>query len=385
MLRTIFKKIIDTIIFLESLFLCKETHTQKRVLILRKDTLGDYILFYPTLLSYRKKYSDAEITLVISSLFRDLEPLLSSFENIIWFDAKKFSSSFLYRRKFLLGLSRKGFDIAIQPTFSREPMGDFMITITGAQERIGVDGDCTASTEDEKRRNNTIYTKLVTIPNSIITELDKNIAIAEKITGEHVHVVFPTIDYKLFQEETALQIQKEHKLENGKYVIFFPGSGTRFKVWPVEKFAEIADYFIEKKITPVICGSKGEIDLVESILMNMKYKEDAVNLSGKTDLPTMIRLLKNSKCYFGSDTGITHIAAGIQIPAICLLGGGHFKRFFPYGDLTRNRIVFDESMTCMNDNWDCAKGLKGDESAPCVKNIRVENVKKEIDILFSIL
>jgi ADP-heptose:LPS heptosyltransferase len=156
-------------------------------------------------------------------------------------------------------------------------------------------------------------------------------------------------------------------------------------VWPVEKFAEIADYFIEKKITPVICGSKGEIDLVESILMNMKHKEDAVNLSGKTDLPTMIRLLKNSKCYFGSDTGITHIAAGIQIPAICLLGGGHFKRFFPYGDLTRNRIVFDESMKCMNDNWDCAKGLKGDESAPCIKNIDVENVKKEIDILFSIL
>ena len=169
MYRTLLKKIIDTIIFLESLFLCKETHTQKRVLILRKDTLGDYILFYPTLSSYRKKYSDAEIT------------------------------------------------------------------------------------------------------------------------GEHVHVVFPTIDYKLFQEETALQTQKEYELENGKYVIFFPGSGTRFKVWPVEKFAEIADYFIEKKITPVICGSKGEIDLVESILMNMKHKEDAVNLSGKTDLPTMIQ------------------------------------------------------------------------------------------------
>lgn len=385
MLRTIFKKIIDNIIFLESLFLRREKHIQKRVLILRKDTLGDYILFYPTLSSYRRKYSDAEITLVISSLFRDLEPLLSSFEHVIWFDAKKFSSSFLYRRKFLLDLSRKGFDIAIQPTFSREPMGDFMIVVTGAQERIGVDGDCTASTEDEKRRNNTIYTRLVTIPNSILTELDKNIAIAEKITGEHIHVVFPTIDYALFQEDSSLQIQKEYGLEKGKYIVFFPGSGTRFKVWPVEKFAEIADYFIEKKITPVICGSKGEGDLVESILMNMKHKEYAVNLSGKTDLPTMIHLLKNSKCYFGSDTGITHISAGIQVPAICLLGGGHFKRFFPYGDLTRNRIVFDESMTCMNDNWDCAKGLKGDESAPCVKNIRVENVKKEIDILFSIL
>lgn len=385
MIRSLFKKIIDTSIFFESFFVSQSKHKKQQVLILRKDTLGDYVLFYPTLALYRKKYSDAEITLVISSLFKDLAPLLSDFENIIWFDAKRYSTSYLYRRKFLLDLRRKGFNIAIQPTFSREPMGDFMIMITGAHERIGVDGDCTASTEDEKRRNNTIYTKLVTISNSIITELDKNIAIAEKIAGEHVHVVFPTVDYELFQEESALQIQKEYGLENGKYTIFFPGSGTRFKVWPVEKFAEIADYFIEKKITPVLCGSNGERDLVESILMHMKHKEDAVNLSGKTDLPTMIRLLKNSKCYFGSDTGITHIAAGIQVPSVCLLGGGHFKRFFPYGDLTRNRIVFDESMTCMNDNWDCAKGLKGGESAPCVKNIAVENVKKEIDILFGIL
>jgi ADP-heptose:LPS heptosyltransferase len=330
MLRTILKTVIDTCIYYESLFVRKDHHTKKRVLILRKDTLGDYILFYPTLSSYRKKYADAEITLVVSSLFKDLSPLLNNFEHIIWFDAKQFRTHFLYRRKFLLDLARKGFDVAIQPTFSREPMGDFMIAMTGAQERIGVDGDCTASTEDEKRKNNAIYTKCITIPDSIITELDKNRAIAERITGEEVEVTFPTIDDQIFSDKIALQTQKEHELEKGEYVIFFPGSGTRFKVWPVEKFAEIADYFIEKEITPVLCGSNGEKDLVESILRHMKYKEGFVDLSGKTDLPTMIHLLKNSKCYFGSDTGIAHISAGILVPVICRLGGGHFKRFFPF-------------------------------------------------------
>ena len=116
--------------------------------------------------------------------------------------------------------------------------------------------------------------------------------------------------------------------------------------------------------------------------MNMNHKEGAVNLAGKTDLSMMILLLKNSKCYFGSDTGITHIAAAIQVPALCLLGGGHFRRFFPYGDLAKNKIVFDTTMKCENDNWLCARSLGKDESAPCIKNIDVENVKKEIDILF---
>lgn len=382
-IKTLFKKIIDTSILFESFFIAKEKHDKRRVLILRKDTLGDYILFYPTLSSYRKRYADAEIMLVISSLFKDMLPLLHDFEHVIWFEAKKFSTSFLYRRKFLLYLKRKGFDIAVQPTFSREPMGDFMIKMTDAKERIGVDGDCTASTKEEKENNNSIYTKLVTISDDILTELDKNKAIAEEITGLSVSVTFPTIDYKLFSSQAALQIMKDNSLEKDRYVIFFPGSGTRFKVWPVDKFAKIADYFIEKNIIPVMCGSKGEKKLISDIIKEMDNKKGYVNLSGETDLPTMIHLLKNSKCYFGSDTGITHISAAIQVPAICLLGGGHFGRFFPYGDLSKNRIVFDHNMTCKNDNWLCSKNLKEGESSPCIKNIKVEDAKKEIDILIN--
>jgi len=385
MLRKFFKKIVDNVLAVECSLITKELHTKKRVLILRKDTLGDYILFYPTLKAYRNKYIDAEITLVISKLFHDLSPLLKDFDGIIWFDAKKFSTSFFYRRKFFINLKRRGFDIAIQPTFSREPAGDLMMKITEADQIIGVDGDCTASTKIEKQINNNIYTKLITVPEEIVTELDKNKYIAEKITGQKIDINFPTIDVSIFPDLVAKKIITDNNLQEKKYVIFFPGSGTTFKIWPSNKFAEIADYFVEKGITPVLCGSKGEKDLILGIIEKIVNKNKIIDLSGKTDLPTMIHLLKNSKFYFGSDTGIAHISAAICVPVICIIGGGHFGRFFPYGNLNKNRIVFDHDMMCKNDNWMCSKNLKEGESSPCIKNIKVEDVKKEIDILIDAL
>ncbi len=385
MLRRIIKNIIDTAIALECFFVQSESHFKKRVLILRKDTLGDYIIFYPTLKCYRKAYEDAEITLVVSKLFQSLRPLLKDFENIIWYDAKKFSDNVFYRRRFLIDLKKRGYDIAVQPTFSRETMGDFMMKLTKALVIIGVNGDCTASLESEKLKNNSIYTKLITVPEEIVTEIDKNVYIAEKIIGQKADVCFPTIDINLFSDNEAKKIMEKYKIIPKSYVVIVPGSGTTFKIWPIEKFAKIADYFVEKEITPVFCGSKGEKKLIRDVLGKMDFKNKAIDISGETDLPTIIHLLKQSIFYFGSDTGITHLAAAIEVPTICVIGGGHFGRFFPYGNLEKNRIVFDKNMKCKNDNWACSKNLKLGESAPCVKNIRVEDVEKEIDTFLKTL
>lgn len=378
MVRSTLKKIIDSYISFECKLTKKEAHEKKRVLILRKDTLGDYILFYPSLMAYRKAFQDAEITLVVTNLFEGLLPLITQFENVIWYDAKQFSSNFFYRRNFLRGLKKKGFDVAIQTTYSREPAGDFMIRITEAEERIGVKGDLTASTREELEENNRIYTQLVTIPDSVVTELDKNKHIAEAITRQHVTITFPTIDSSLFNADNANTILTNLELTDRKYVIFFPGSGTTFKIWPREKFSQIADYFVEKGITPVLCGSSSERGLIDDIIKNMK-KGEYVNISGKTDLGTMVHLLKSSVFYFGSDNGIMHLAVAVGVPALGILGGGHFRRFFPYGDMTKNRIIFFEKMKCKNDNWECSRNLLPDESAPCIAHISVEHVKREID------
>ena len=385
MLKRFLKSLIDSLISLECRFTHVESHAKRRILILRKDTLGDYILFYPTLAAYRKKYTDTEITLVISKLFQSLSPLLTDFEHIIWYDAIKYSNDVFYRRRFLLNLKKQGFIIAIQPTVSRETAGDFMIKITDAPTRIGVHGDYTASTIKERLCSDKIYTQLISIPNNITAEIDKNVYVVEKITKEKINLTFPTINADLFNNLESQKILTINELIGKKYIIICPGSGTTFKIWPTEKFASIADYVIENEITPIFCGSVSEKKLIVKIINQMKLKGNAIDISGCTNLPTILHLLKHSYFYFGSDTGITHLAAAIETPTICLMGGGHFGRFFPYGNLNKNKIVYDHNMTCKGDNWLCAEDIKKGDSAPCVRDIRVEDVKKEIDSMIDSL
>lgn len=402
MFRKIAKNIIDGWIQLESVFVARarpvqhgSNNSRKRVLIFRKDTLGDYLLFYPTLKAYRQKYIDADITLVVTSLFSSLSPLLSDFEEIIWFDAKKFSKGFLYRRNFLLVLKRKGFDIAIYTSSSREPMGNFMMQMTGAPEKICMDGDLAVITEKGRERSKKLYTTVIDVPENIVSEIDRNIYMVEQITNKKIDVHFPTLNLDQFGDakNAAEKILSENNLFSRRFVVFFPGSGTTFKIWPTEKFAVIADYFISKDIVPVFCGSKGEKPLIADIIKNMKSASVGnsvpdnqygfVDISGQTDVPTMGYILKHSLFYFGSDNGIAHLSTGLGTPVICLLGGGFGFRFFPYGDLTKNKAIIQIDTPCWNDSWACAKNLPNGVSAPCVQGIPVESVIQEIDILLS--
>jgi ADP-heptose:LPS heptosyltransferase len=369
--RYIFKSIIDNLIYLESRFCRKDPSSpngKKRVLILRKDGLGDCIIFYPTLAAYREYYRDDEITLVFPKVFESLFPLLNSIDKIIWFDANKFSGNLFYRRRFLLDLHRKNYDVVLYPVFTRETMGDFMVKISCAKETVGFDG-----------KDNSIYGRLITPPKDMNLEIDRDRYFAEMVTNKKIDIAFPTIDIKKLPAERSKEIIQRYSLDEKPFVIVFPGAGKPYKIWQPDKFAAVIDYLIENNMTPVVCGDKKETTLAKDIISQVRSPDKVVDISGQTDLPTMAHLLARAKFYFGSDTSILHLATAIKTPTLCIMGGGHFGRFFPYGDLTCNKIVFDENMTCMNDDWACTKNIKAGDSAPCIGSIKVEKVKMAIN------
>jgi len=54
------------------------------------------------------------------------------------------------------------------------------------------------------------------------------------------------------------------------------------------------------------------------------------------------------------------------------MGGGHFGRFHPYGDLSRNRVVC-KRMDCYGCNWRCRY-----PAARCMEEIEVDDVWNEL-------
>lgn len=395
--KNLFRHLVDGLIYAESTFHKRRAHDvvdgkpRRRVLIMRKDGLGDCIIFYPTLSAYRKYYSDAEITLVFPTYFKTLEPLLGSdvVDNVLWFSHKEFGSNFFYRRRFLLELKRGGYDTFIYPVFTRETIGYFMMKMTGARERIGFEGYISEHGRKSEMRGTLPYTQLIRPPESMKSEIDRDAFFAEKVTGQKVSVAFPTIDINKLSATRADMILRKHALAKGSYSVVFPGSGASYKIWPVEKFVRTIDHLTSKGVDVVVCGGEIDISLVKKIitladqsLTKTPERARILDLSGENDLSTLAHILANAKFYFGSDTGILHLAVAVGIPTVAIVGVGSLNRFFPYGDPVINRAVYDKTRSHLaTGKWVDIENLKPGEIHPSIRDISVDDVEKEIDYM----
>lgn len=370
-LKNLARDAIDHIILAESVFHHKEKHAKQRVLILRKDGLGDCILFLPFLQVLREHYRDAEITLVFPDYCQSLAPLLRSMDTVVWFSHRKFARDFFYRRSFLLKLKRAGFDVAIYPVFTRETAGDRMMRIAGAAETIGF-----------AQPGERLYNRPVQAPQHLALELERNAYLVKEITGREVSVTFPTIKVDDLPGSTAESLMARYRLNSRRFAIVFPGSGAPYKIWPRERFAQAIAHIASLDITPVICGSDKETALAEEIvsLLPAAARAETVVLSGQTDLPALAHLLSRSALYFGSDTGILHLAVAVGTPAVAIVGSGSISRFFPYGDPQKNRAVASQTHPPTGE-WLGLEILKPGATHPSIEAVTLEAALREIDAL----
>jgi ADP-heptose:LPS heptosyltransferase len=381
-MRSALRNIVDNLIKFESLFIKKERTTNKRLLIFRKDGLGDYIIFLPVLKYYRDLFPCYEITLVVSKIAQELTPKIQGVDKFIILDNKKFSRDFLYRRRFFFDIIKSGYETIIYPVFSPEITGDTIVSASRAKTRIGFDGDYSYTKKGDHSKN--VYTQLVKVPEDITTEFERNVFFARSLGASIDMISFPTIKPSQNDLDQTEILIRQNNLGDKTFCIIFPGAGQTYKIWPADRYVEIIDYLRQKEIIPVICGSKSDTAVITDIIDGLSDKDTVINLAGKTDLGTLTGLLSKSTFYFGSDTGILHLAVATGTPAICLMGGGHFRRFFPYGDLTKNLIIYNKDMKCLNDNWLCSKNLKAGESAPCIMGIKTKDAKEAIEKLLKI-
>lgn len=388
--RSIFKGIMDTYISIECWILRftrglpqNPFHTsntrKKKVLILRKDVIGDFILFIPTLKYYREFYKDMEVSLVVNTVAMELLSQFSFIDVIIPYDGKKFRSNFFYRRKFMHNLARQGFDIVVHAVYSREYIGDRMVRVTGAEETITFRSDRGSMKTDND------YLRIINVPEKL-NEPERNMYFAREVTGLDCALRFPTLDIQKFDHSVADNILQKLNLREKEYCVLLAGAGAQYRTWQLEKFAKVAEYIVEKhNLTVLLCGSKGDVKLSEEIFEKTKNRSKIINITGSTDLPNFAHILHKSVFYFGSETGPLHLATAINTPVVCILGGGHFDRFFPYGDPATNRYIADNNVTCRGDGWKCSENLQKEEIAPCIRNISVDDAKREIVALFAII
>ena len=151
-----------------------------------------------------------------------------------------------------------------------------------------------------------------------------------------------------------------HSLTAEDYAVLIPGARWRTKIWPAEKFGELASRL---PIKTLIAGTKSEIGAAETIASLSKGK--SVSLAGKTILKELVEIIRHAQFVVSNDSGPMHIAAALSIPVFALFGPTDPKRTGPYG----------EGHTIIRENVSCAPCFKKTcKDMKCMNDLSSETV-----------
>lgn len=118
----------------------------------------------------------------------------------------------------------------------------------------------------------------------------------------------------------------------GRFVIMNAGAGWVSKRWPPEHFAKLADSI---ELPVVLIGGKAEADKAAAQEVIDKAHNKPFSLVGETSVGGLIALIRLCSAHIGGDTGSTHIAAAMDIPAVGLYSITKPARSCPYGQVQR--------------------------------------------------
>lgn len=356
---------VDTTLIL----LFRSVPSSRKVLIVRLDNIGDYLIWAGQLSALRSKYPSDEfdITLVGNKAWTELAEQTHIFDRIIPVDPKRFIRSIIYRARIAREVRRGNFGIAISPVYSRGFFGeDSIIRVSGAFERIGYVGDYSNVSVFLKKISDRWFTWLIPASAGASTEFQRSVDFMQGLGIEST----PRLAHLPVNPDCL-----PAGLGRGEYFVLFTGASKSIRCWPIERFAEVAMRIQSvSRLKAVICGTASESVMAQRLSRLMPAP--VVDLCGKTSLTELVSIIGNAQILVTNETSAAHIGPAVNTDTVCIMGGGHFGRFMPYPELSdtiRLRVVY-RPMECYCCNWQCKYPLGSRDAAPCVSTVEVDDV-----------
>ena len=345
---------------------------QEGVLLVRLDLIGDFVLWLDSAQAYRRIYPDQKITLAVNSACAELAAALPHWDTVISVNVHEIRTNYLYRLRTLIRLRWSNFSIAVQPAYSREFAGDITARSTAAERRIGYMGDTNNISLEKKVITDTWYTQLVANNPLCKMELNINAHFVRELGCTDFLSRTPTIP----QLVVSLNAQQF----SSPYVVVAPGASWQPKMWPVQNFAQVIKRLVGKfNVQVVLCGGKSDQPVCTE-LAKLLSPLQIIDLSGKTLLSELVEIIRGARLVLTNDSAPTHLAAATGVPSVCILGGGHFKRFLPYQTEQHSNsalpTVIYQEMTCYDCRWKCIYPIEDSQAAPCVTHISEAEVNR---------
>ncbi|MBQ7476236.1 MAG: glycosyltransferase family 9 protein [Selenomonadaceae bacterium] len=298
--------------------------TQK-ILILRLDAVGDFILTTPAIRAIRENFSNAFITLAVTKEVYPLAELCPYVNEVIVFEteyqstvqsidmiqifetATIFSARYLWRRKFDACFS-----------FMSDPTSCVMSYVSGAKIRVGPSYDI-SGTGLLANFPREMIGKFFTHPTFI--DHEKVVHFCEKnlqlLSACGIKTRFSDLElWHDFEDVRRAQVLMKNFAQGRIKIALGIGANLPARKYPVEKYLVALKEIISRGAAVVILGGKNELNDAKFLEENLpaEYVKNFVKVG--IDWRTTIGIISLTDIYIGNDTGAKHVAAALKKPVV---------------------------------------------------------------------
>lgn len=322
----------------------------KQVLFIRPGGIGDAVLLIPTIQALKASIPHATIEVLAEKRNTTVFELCPEVEQVFCYDNwRDWQKIFASRYDVIIDTEQWHYLSAIIARLLRAPI------------RCGF-----ATNERQK-----LFTRTATYSHDEY-EVDSFFALLDAL---EIDVETPPVG-RFIQISTASE-NRSHDLlphlDTTPYVVLFPGASIMERRWSGAAFHELAQRCNGLGYPVVVIGGGDDIRVGEMIIADLQ----GVSLAGKTSLAETAAILKGAKLLVSGDSGVLHLAVGVDCPTVALFGPGIIKKWAPRGK--KHRIV--------SLNLPCAPCTKFGttpecvEGGRCIKDISVDMVWSEVKLL----
>ncbi|MBL8148903.1 MAG: lipopolysaccharide heptosyltransferase I [Blastocatellia bacterium] len=297
-----------------------------RFLVVKLSSIGDIVHTLPAVAALRKAYPNSSIDWVVersASAILDANPTVNE---IIKVDTRKWRKGLLKRKVWqdivsaVTKLKSKNYDLVFD--FQGLLKSGLIVALSGAKKRLGFSND---GLREEASRFFLTHQIVIDKKAHII---EKNLQLVKALG-----VVADRYDFPIaVSQADESYIDKQLELYNLQhFVIINPGGGWTTKLWPLARYAELADRIFERfKLRSLVTFGPGEEMMAEKIV--------AASRSGSvkaivTSLKQFVALSRRAALFIGGDTGPLHIAAACRTPIVGIYGPTEPIRNGPFDPL----------------------------------------------------
>jgi lipopolysaccharide heptosyltransferase II len=309
--------------------LSSSRETNRRILAVRLDNIGDVIMLGPALRALRQAFPEAQITLLASPAGSQIAPLLPWIDRVlvwqaIWQDVGGGLPFDPEREQRLVEILRAGrFDAAwVFTSFSQSPYPPaYACYLAGIPVRLGL----------SKEFGGGVLSHWGKSPADAGHQVDRNLALVASagfpIAGRHLELRLAGD----IQSEADWLLRESGVDPAQPFIVLAPGASCAARRYDPERFARVAGLLASQAGLPlVIVGSERESEILAPVLAVANGKASQshnriISLVGMTTVPQLAAIIRRASLLIANNSASLHLADAFRVPMVILYSGTEYE------------------------------------------------------------